>query len=93
MSCGSARSEAYPGPLRLSHRLKRCQDPPQRGFPFVASLGDALVHLLDPIVICSASQSSRSRSCSSSSFGSAVTLATHNAPHFGGFGLSLVNPW
>jgi hypothetical protein len=51
------------------------------------------VHLLDPIVICLASQSSRSRSCSSSPFGSVVTLATHNAPHFGGFGLSLVNPW
>jgi hypothetical protein len=26
----------------------RFQDPPQRGFPFVARLSDALVHILDP---------------------------------------------
>ena len=35
-------------PHRAQHRLMRRQYPPQRGLPFVARLGDALVHLLDP---------------------------------------------
>ena len=53
--CGSLPGGAVgclPHSLRLphpvQHRLMRRQYPPQRGFPFVARLGDALVHFLDP---------------------------------------------